>query len=49
MKPLKLSDVFPVQRPRLTAVEETREHDCLVHFDFRGQLHVPVIRNVVAK
>ena len=45
MKAFKLSDVFPVQRPRLTAIEETREHDFLVHFDFRGQLDVPVIRN----
>ena len=45
MEALKLSDVFPVQRPRLTAIEETSEHDCLVHCDFRGQLDVPVIHN----
>ena len=45
MEALKLSDVFPVPRPRLTAMEETSEHDCLVHCDFRGQLGVPVIHN----
>ena len=45
MEALKLSDVFPVQRPRLTAIEETSEHDCLVHFEIDGQLHVPVIHN----
>ena len=32
------------RRPRLTAIEEIREHDCQ-HFDFRGQLDVPVIHN----
>ena len=40
-----LSDMFPVERPRLTAMEETREQDCFVHFDVRGQLDVPVIYN----
>ena len=37
--------MFHEQRPRLIAIEETRDHDFLVHFDFRGQLDIPVIRN----
>ena len=45
MEVLKLADVFHVQRPRLTAIEETLEHDGLVHFDFREQLDGPVIHN----
>ena len=49
MEALKLSDVFPVQRPRLTAIEETREHDCFVHFDFHGRLHVSMLHNLGAQ
>ena len=45
MEALKLSDVFPVERLRLITIEETREYDWLVYFDYRGQLHVPVIHN----
>ena len=42
---IKLSDMFPVKRPSVTAIDETREHNCFVHFDFRGQLDVLVIHN----
>ena len=53
MEVLNLSDVFPVQRPHLTAIEETRDHDRLslpaVHFDIRGQLDDPVIHNSEAQ
>ena len=46
MEALELSEVFPVQRSRLTAVEDTPEYDCCVHIDFHGQLHVPTLHNL---
>ena len=49
MEALKLSDVLPVLRPRLTAIEEAHEPDSLVHFDFRGQLAVTVIHGTGAQ
>ena len=43
MEAITLSDVFHSHRPRLTAIEEIRQHDRPVHNNFRGQLDVPVV------